>query len=169
MYNFASQGSVDNGIGLHTGRLDFALLQSDVAEMLYEGWIAEFMPPQPNLRSMASLWPDAVHIVTLGDSGIREFADLRAKRLAVGSMRSGNRFTAVRIWRESGIVRPDTSENRESGLEESVAALETGEVDAVFVTGAIPDPVVQDLARRRRDLRLVAIDPAAIEGLKGVR
>jgi len=166
VYNYASQGSVENGIGLQTEGLDFALVQSDVAELLYEGWIAEFMLPQPNLRSMASLWPEAVHILTLEETGIQEFGDLGGRRLAVGSMRSGNRFTAVRIWRESGIGRPEASEIRESGLGESLAALEAGEVDAVFVTGAIPDPAIQDIARRRQDLRLVAIDPETIERLE---
>ncbi|MEA3413772.1 MAG: TAXI family TRAP transporter solute-binding subunit [Pseudomonadota bacterium] len=166
VYNYASQGSVENGVSLQSGRLSFALIQSDVAETLYNGWLSEYLFPQPDLRSMASLWPEAVHILTLEGNGIREYRDLRGKRLAVGSMRSGNRFTTVRIWRESGFATPDVSEIREAGLGESLAALESGQVDAVFVTGAIPDPAIQNLARRRNDLRLVAIDPEVISRLE---
>ena len=56
VFNYSSEGSVENGHQLQAGLLDFALLQSDVAEVLSKGWLAEYQLPHPDLRSMASLW-----------------------------------------------------------------------------------------------------------------
>ena len=38
------------------------------------------------------------------------------------------------------------------GLSASIAALESGEVDAVFITGAVPDSALQSLEQRRDDV-----------------
>jgi hypothetical protein len=70
VFNYSSEGSVENGLSLQEGHLDFALLQSDVAEVLYKGWVEASQLPQPDLRSMASLWPEAMHIITLEDRNI---------------------------------------------------------------------------------------------------
>jgi TRAP-type uncharacterized transport system substrate-binding protein len=85
VFNYSSEGSVENGQSLQQGQLDFALLQSDVVEVLYKGWVEASQLPQPDLRSMASLWPEALHIITLEDRNIRSFSDLKGKRLALGS------------------------------------------------------------------------------------
>ena len=165
VFNYSSEGSVENGLSLQEGHLDFALLQSDVAEVLYKGWAEASQLPQPDLRSMASLWPEALHIITLEDRNIRRFADLKGKRLAVGSPGSGTRFTARRVWAASGFTRSQVGEIRDMGLSASIAALEAGEVDAVFVAGAIPDPALQLLAQRREDVRLVPVDTAILDHL----
>ncbi|HHH43059.1 MAG TPA: TAXI family TRAP transporter solute-binding subunit [Gammaproteobacteria bacterium] len=165
VFNYSSEGSLENGLNLQKGYLDFALLQSDVAEVLYQGWSEAAQLPQPDLRSMASLWPEALHIVTLEDRGIRSFADLKGKRLAVGSPGSGTRFTARRVWEAAGYTLPETERIRGMGLAESFAALESGEVDAVFLAGAVPDPTLQRLAQQRDDIRFVPIDTATLDKL----
>ena len=165
VFNYSSEGSVENGLSLQEGHLDFALLQGDVAEVLYKGWAEASQLPQPGLRSMASLWPEALHIITLEDRNIRSFADLKGKRLAVGSPGSGTRFTARRVWAASGFTRSQVGEIRDMGLSASIAALEADEVDAIFVAGAIPDPALQLLAQRRDDVRLVPIDTAILDQL----
>jgi len=165
VFNYASEGSVENGLSLQEGGLDFALLQSDVAEVLYKGWAEASQLPLPDLRSMASLWPEALHIVTLEGSGIRTFQDLKGKRLAVGSPGSGTRFTARRVWDAAGYTLSQVLRIRGMGLAASIAALESGEVDAIFVAGAVPDPTLQQLAQRRDDVRLVPIDRATLDKL----
>jgi TRAP transporter TAXI family solute receptor len=165
VFNYSSEGSVANGQSLQQGHLDFALLQSDVVEVLYQGWVEASQLPQPDLRSMASLWPEALHIVTLEDRNIRSFSDLKGKRLALGSPGSGTRFTARRVWMAAGHTLSQTEGIQDQGLSTSIAALESGEVDAVFVAGAIPDPALQLLTQRRDDVRLVPIDTATLDQL----
>lgn len=165
VFNYSSEGSLENGLSLQQGILDFALLQSDVAGVLYKGWVDASQLPQPDLRSMASLWPEALHIITLEDRNIRSFSDLKGKRLAVGSPGSGTRFTTRRVWMAAGYTLSQAEEIRGMGLSASFAALESGEVDAVFVAGSIPDPTLQLLAQRRDDVRLVPIDTETIDQL----
>jgi len=165
VFNYSSEGSVENGLNLQQGHLDFALLQSDVVEVLYKGWVEASQLPQPDLRSMASLWPEALHIITLEDRNIRSFSDLKGKRLAFGSPGSGTRFTARRVWAAAGQTLSQVERIRGMGLTASIAALESGEVDAIFIAGAVPDPTLQLLAQRRDDIRLVPIDTATLDQL----
>ena len=165
VFNYASEGSVENGHQLQAGQLDFALLQSDVAEVLFKGWLSELQFPHPDLRSMASLWPEALHIVTLEGNEISEFSDLQGKRLAVGSRQSGTRFTAIRVWVASGLPAPDISQIQEIGLGASIEALENGKVDAIFIAGAIPDPAIQELSQRREDVRLIPVPQGTLTSL----
>ena len=165
VFNYASEGSIENGLSLQRRELDFAMMQSDAAEVLYQGWQEVSVLPQSDLRAMASLWPEALHIVTLADSGIRRLEDLRGKRLAVGSLRSGTLFTAKRVWIASGLTVPDVSQIQTLGLNDSIAALETGEVDAIFIAGAIPEQALQNFIGRRQDVRFVPIDSSILEQL----
>lgn len=55
IYNYASEGSLENGYRVNLGGIDFAILQSDVAEVLYNGWIEEGQLPSPDMRAIASL------------------------------------------------------------------------------------------------------------------
>ena len=165
VFNYASEGSLENGYRLNTGRIDFALLQSDVAEVLYKGWIEEGQLPSPDLRAIASLWPEAIHVITLEKSGIQSFSDIEDKRIAIGSLRSGTRFTAARIWLAAGFKRMNNNNVKLIGRGNSIKALENGEVDVIIIAGAIPDPALQDLAQRRDDIRFLPLDPSIINKL----
>ncbi len=165
MHDHQSDGSVRNGFDVHSLLLDFALMQSDVAEILFTGWIEEDQIARPNLRSLASLWPEAVQVVTLEGSGIERIADLRGKRLASGSPGSGSRFNAIRVTAAAGLRRADFAEIRQVGLAQGIADLEGGEVDALFVTQAVPTPALQALFQRRQDVRFVPIDPPLVNQL----
>ena len=165
VFNYASEGSLENGYRLNTGRIDFALLQSDVAEVLYKGWIEEGQLPSPDLRAIASLWPEAIHVITLEKSGLRTFPDIEDKRIAIGSLRSGTRFTAARIWLAAGFERMNSNNVKLLGRGNSIKALENDEVDVIIIAGAVPDPALQDLAQRRDDIRFIPLDPSIISKL----
>ena len=165
VFNYASEGSLENGYRLNTGRIDFALLQSDVAEVLYKGWVEEGQLPSPDLRAIASLWPEAIHVITLERSGIQTFPDIEDQRIAIGSLRSGTRFTAARIWLAAGFERMNSNNVKLLGRGNSIKALENDEVDVIIIAGAIPDPALQDLAQRRDDIRFIPLDQTLINKL----
>jgi TRAP transporter TAXI family solute receptor len=165
LFNYASEGSLENGYRVNTGRIDFALLQSDVAEVLYKGWIEEGQLPSPDMRAIASLWPEAVHVITLQANGIKNFSDMEGKKVAIGSIRSGTRFTAARIWSSAGFERISHDDVKLLSRGNSIKALEKGEVDALFLVGAIPDPAIQDLVQRRDDIFFVPLDQSVITSL----
>ena len=165
VHNYISEGSVENAYRVNNNLVDFALLQSDVAETMFKGWSEQNQLPYSELRSMASLWPEAVHIVTLNSTGIKEISDLLGKRIAVGSPGSGSRYSAIRIAQAAGFARAQFQEIRELGLTESITALESGQVDAVLATEAIPSPALQALAGRRQDVRFLSLDRELVQDL----
>ena len=165
IHNYISEGSIENAQRVHNSLVDFALIQSDVAETVYKGWKEENLFANSGLRSIASLWPEAVHIVTLEGTGIETLEDLVGKRIAVGTPGSGSRFNAIRIAQAVGLNRDDFPEIREIGLTESIAALEAAQVDAILATEAVPSPALQDLAGRRSDIRFLSLDSKLVAGL----
>ena len=57
----------------------------------------------PDLRAIASLLGEAVHVITLEDNGIRTLSDVRDKRVAIVSRAPVRVFTpAARIWLAAG-------------------------------------------------------------------
>jgi len=159
MFNATSEGSVENASRLQAGRLDFGLVQSDVAQLLHDGLISEGFYPNRELRAVASLWPEAVHLLTLQGNGITQLADLRNRRVAIGQRGSGSRINALLIGLVAELTEDQLPAIREISLARAIEQLEGGEVDALFLTEAIPAPAVQALAARREDLRFVPISP----------
>ncbi len=165
VFNYPSEGSLENGYRVNTDRIDFAILQSDVAEIIYKGWIEEDQLPVPDMRAVASLWPEAIHVITLEQSGIKNFSEIRGKKIAIGSLRSGTRFTALRIWQASGFERIKTENQMMLSRGNAIKALESGEVDAIIIAGAVPDPAIQDLSQRREDIRFIPLPQPIITKL----
>lgn len=165
LFSAESEGSVENASLLQAGRLDFGLVQSDVAQLLYEGWQQEGFFPNLELRAVASLWPEAVHLVTLESTGIRTVDDLAQRRIAIGQRGSGSRINALLVGLlidVSGDRRPTVMD---VGLARAIEQLEAGELDAFFLTEAVPAPAIQALAARRPDLRFVPIPASLLERL----
>ena len=165
VFSATSEGSVENASRLQAARLDFALVQSDVAQLLYRGMTSERVFPNEELRAVASLWPEAVHLLTLKDSGIEQLADLENRKVAVGQRGSGSRVNALLIGLAAGLNSEQMPVIREISLAKAIAHLELGEVDALFLTEAIPAPSIQALAARRDDLRFVSMPPTLLAQL----
>jgi TRAP transporter TAXI family solute receptor len=165
IFSAPSEGSVANASRLQAGRLDFGLVQSDVAQLLYGGLVGEGFFPNRELRGVASLWPEAVHLLTLKGNGIHRLLDLEGRRVAVGQRGSGSRINAVLIGLATRLDAERLPDIREISLARAIEQLESGEVDALFLTEAIPAPSIQALAAKRNDLRFVSIPPDLFESL----
>jgi TRAP transporter TAXI family solute receptor len=163
VFSAESQGSVQNASLLQAGRIDFGLVQSDVAQVLYEGWKLEGFFPALELRAVASLWPEAVHLVTLESTGIRTVDDLAQRRIAIGQRGSGSRMNALLVGLLVNIPGERRPTVRDIGLARAIEQLEAGELDAFFLTEAVPAPAIQALAARRPDLRFVPIPLSLLE------
>jgi TRAP transporter TAXI family solute receptor len=165
LYSAASRGSVDNAVRLQQALVDFALMQSDVAQLLYQGFVQEGLAPLPQLRAVASLWPEAVHLLTLRGSGITRLEDLRGRRIAIGERGSGSRVNARVIGRAAAMQVGDFAVLKELPLPVAILALEAGDIDALFLTEAVPSVAVQALAVRRDDLRFVSLPASLLKQL----
>jgi TRAP transporter TAXI family solute receptor len=145
--------------------LDFALVQSDVLQLLYRGLQEQYFFPSRDLRAVASLWPEAVHLVTLERTGIREMGDLLGKRIAIGQRGSGSRANALLIGMAARLSAEQVPLVREIGLKDAIEQLEAGDIDALFLTAAVPALAIQSLAARRDDVRFVPVPPALVSNL----
>lgn len=165
LYDAASRGSVDNAMRLQQRQVDFALMQSDVAQLLYQGFMQEGMVADPQLRAVASLWPEAVHLLTLRGSGIKRLEDLRGRRIAVGERGSGSRVNARVIGRAAAMQVGDFAILQQFPLLQAIMALEAGDIDALFLTEGVPAVAVQALAARRDDLQFVPLPASLLKQL----
>jgi TRAP transporter TAXI family solute receptor len=163
--NVETQGSVENARLIGVKQADYALIQSNVAAMAGagEGPFASG-GAITSLRALGSLFPEPVHIVVPAASGIRSVADLRGKRVALGTPDSGTRADALAVLAAHGLTVKDLAEVRDEGLEAAAARLRAGRIDAFFATVGAPTRELQRLATRH-PIRLVSLDAAAIERL----
>src|SRR3546814_16514566 len=69
--------------------------QADLIYSAYSGEGVYFRrAKQPNLRVLANLYPETVHLVVRRGSGIDSITDLPGKRLSIDRTGSGTRFNA---------------------------------------------------------------------------
>jgi TRAP transporter TAXI family solute receptor len=141
-----SQGSVDNVQAVGGGQLDSGLCQADVAFWAYSGAdLFQSKGPLVNLRAIANLFQESLHVVVHRDSGIRTPADLKGKRVSLGEEGSGTLVTARQLLRA---YRLSEKVLKPSYLNASAAAqkMRDNQLDAFFQVGGIPVPAIVDLA-----------------------
>jgi TRAP transporter TAXI family solute receptor len=140
----ATAGSVDNLRLLATGAADVVFSQVDTAaDQLLKSAPGDQRAP----RALARIYDDAVHVVVRATSPVTTLAGLRGARVSVGAPDSGVYVIATRVLGLAG-VSPDTDLQAEQlGINESVAAMESGTIDAFFWSGGVPTDGVSRLAR----------------------
>jgi TRAP transporter TAXI family solute receptor len=161
----ATQGSVQNIEELAAGRFDAAFAQADVAywahraEAIYAGKRAF-----SELRQIATLYPELIHLVALAGSGISTVGDLHGKRVSLGEQGSGTLVHARLVLEAHGLA-PEDLEAAYQRPGESADALRSGNLDAFFFVAGAPASAISALAEST-DIALVPIAGAPIEPLR---
>ncbi|HSF05919.1 MAG TPA: TAXI family TRAP transporter solute-binding subunit [Methylomirabilota bacterium] len=160
-----TEGSVQNAWLLSRGEADYAILQADVAaEAVAGGGPFARGGPLTTLRAVASLFPEAVHVVVPAASPIGNVEDLRGKRVDIGPPGSGTRHSAVAVLGAHGLKVGDLGQASERGREEAVRRLVGGQLDAFFTTIAPPARDLQQLAARK-GMKLLALPGRSVNRL----
>ncbi|WP_433392395.1 TAXI family TRAP transporter solute-binding subunit [Micromonospora sp. KLBMP9576] len=102
---------------------------------------------QPSVVAVARVYDDLLHLVTTVGGPVRTLADLRGRRVSVGAPGSGTEITAVRLLEVARLGGHQVHRER-LGLDDSVAALRAGTIDAFFFSGGLPVRAVRQLADR---------------------
>lgn len=137
--------SVDNLKLIRDGSADIAFVLADSLADAVSGRGAFDGRPVP-VRSLAVLYSNYTHLVTMASSGIRTVGDLRGKVVSTGSPGSGTEVIATRIFKAAGLD-PDRDVTRQGlGASESAGALNDGKIAAFFFSGGLPTAAIQDLA-----------------------
>ena len=140
--------SVANINKLGEGEFQMIFVQNDVTYYAYNGTEMFQERSYPTLRGIATLYSETIHIVTVEGAGIRSFADLRGKRIAVGAAGSGTEGNARQILEVLGLTYNDIRPQYLS-FAEAANGLRDGTVDAAVVTAGVPTAAIRDVAAQR--------------------
>ncbi len=158
-------GSVYNVNAIHSGELEFGVVQSDVQFKAYNGVDSfEEGGAQDNLRAVFSLHVEPFTVVARADSGISEFSDLLGKRVNVGNPGSGQRNTMEVVMDALGWTMDDFSMVSELQAGEQSQALCDNNIDAMVYTVGHPAGSIQE-ATTSCDANLVNVTGPEIEQL----
>jgi TRAP transporter TAXI family solute receptor len=135
--------SVDNCRLIGAGKGDLALIMADTGWDAYKGR-AKFQEKIP-LRTVAVLYPNNMHIVTLEGKGIEIVKDLKGKRVSTGAPGSGTEVKALRVLEAYGLDPNKDMSRDKLGASESANALKDRKIDAYFWDGGLPTASVTDL------------------------
>ncbi len=161
----STDGSVYNLLGIASGDLDMAVAQSDMQYHAFNG-TGEFSKTGPNkeLRSVFSVHPEPFTVVARAESGIRDFKDLRGKRVNIGNTGSGQRGTMEVVMKAMGWTIIDFREATELRSAEQSKALCENKIDAIVFTVGHPSGSIKE-ATSSCDSVLVNVTGSSIEKL----
>jgi TRAP transporter TAXI family solute receptor len=142
----ATNGSVANVNGIVGGSMESGFSQADVNFWAYTGTgIYEGKPKVDELRAIANLYPESVHIVMKKGLGAKTIADLRGKRVSLDEPGSGTLVNAKAILAAYGLSEKDI---KPEYLKQQQCAekLKDGSLDAYFNTTGYPQGTLTELA-----------------------
>lgn len=154
-----TQGSVENLQRVGSGEAAFGFAQGDATVDAAFGQ-GSFADPLP-IRAVARVYDEYVHIVVPEDSDIESLADLPGHRVSLGAKNSGVQVIAGRVLEAAG-VDPAAVTNASLGLDDSLASMRSGRIEAFFWVGGLPTPGIERL-KESVPLRLIPIDARVVE------
>src|SRR5437868_14201103 len=104
----ATNGSVANVNGIVGGSMESGFSQADVNAWAYTGTgIYEGKPKIEELRVIANLFPESVHVIVRKGLGIKSLADLKGKRVSIDEPGSGTLVNARALLAAFGVTEKD--------------------------------------------------------------
>jgi TRAP transporter TAXI family solute receptor len=128
------------------GGADIAFTLGDTAADAVSGEGDDFAEGPIEACALARIYNNFTQIVTNADSGITSIEDMSGKRVSLGSPGSGTEVIALRILEAAGIDPDADIERQQLGVDETVAGLRDGTIDAGFWSGGLPTGALVDYA-----------------------
>jgi hypothetical protein len=162
----SSNGSLANVNAVASGSMEAGFSQSDVATWAYTGTGAfEGKPKVTDLRMIANLYPESIHLVVKKGSGIKSVADLKGKRVALDEPGSGTLINARMVLAAWGVkesdIKPEYIKPNQAGDK-----LKDGALDAFFFVGGAPAGAIAELASGGTGIELVPLTGAPADQLR---
>lgn len=153
----SSNGSVANVNAIAEGALESGFVQADVATWAQTGTgIWEDRPAVENLRAIATLYPETIHIVAAADSGIDSVDDLAGKTVSLDEPGSGTLVDARIILEAYGLSEEDI-DAQYLKPDQAAERMRDGAMDAFFFVGGFPAGAIAELASQE-DIVLVPVE-----------
>jgi hypothetical protein len=161
----ASNGSVANVNAIVGGAAESGFVQADVAYWAYSGTgVFEGKAKVEELRSIANLYPESVHLVVRKAAGVKSIADLKGKKVSLDEPGSGTLLNARAILAAYGVTEKDI---KAEFVKPNQAAeqMKDGSIDAFFFTGGYPAAAISELASTGAGIEILPITGPEAEKL----
>jgi TRAP transporter TAXI family solute receptor len=143
----ATKASVENLTLLQQGKGESAFTLGD---SLADAWAgneeAGFKSKLTKLRGIAAIYPNYIQIVASKDSGIKNIADLKGKRISVGAPKSGTELNARAVFAGAGMSYKDLGKVEYLPFGESVELIKNRQLDATLQSAGLGVASIRDLA-----------------------
>jgi TRAP transporter TAXI family solute receptor len=155
----ATNGSVANVNGIIGGSMESGFSQADINSWAYNGTgIYEGKPKIEELRVIANLYPESVHVVVKKGANIKSLADLKGKRVSIDEPGSGTIVNARALLAAYGVTEKDIKPEYLKQVQ-SAEKFKDGSLDAYFQTTGYPQGTLSELAATN-GFELLPIDGA---------
>lgn len=141
-----SEGSIANIEAIQDGDIESGFAQSDVAYGAYKSTgVFEGKPPATQIRALANLYAESLHLVVRSNSGIASVGDLAGMRVSLDRPGSGTRVDARLVIAAFGV--PEASmQIADVAPNEAVDLMRDGKLDALFLVAGAPAAGIAELA-----------------------
>ena len=140
----ATAAAVDNLKLLHSGDVALGLAGGDVAADASQGKLRG-LSARVAVRTIASIYSNFLHIVTLEQAGILSVADFKGRRVSTGAPGSATDVKAQRVLEAYGLSIKDLRSHDRLSAVELVNAIKDGKIEAFFWNGGLPTGAILDL------------------------
>lgn len=141
----STTASVFNNAAVQNGELEAGLAAADVTLSMYEGSGAFEGRPHPDLRIIANLFPEDLHLVLPEGESIENLGDLAGQRVGIAQAGSGTQVAVLQMLELWGVTR-DNMDEAELNNSQSAARLADGQLDAYFYAAGWPVAAMVQLA-----------------------
>lgn len=149
-------GSAANLRLLREKFLDLAIVQSDTLSNAINGrGVFATAGPGIGYAAVAGLYTEACQIVVSQNSDINEISELVGKKVSVGERESGVLQNAEQILMAHGLTF-EMIEPEYLSFDDAAFALETGKIDAFFITAGTPTVAIAELAAKK-EIKILSI------------
>lgn len=153
-------GSVDNfmKINADSAKENLAFMQYDV--LIWK----EIENPKikDKFKVFLPLYNEEIHIIVKNNSKITSLADLKGKKVAIGSKSQGANITSQIIKNKTGLTWTDV----EVAFNDAFIGLLAGQIDAIIYVGGAPVNMLKSLSPEVSNmLKLIPIIDPKLEGL----
>lgn len=138
--------SIENTHLVANKKVDFAIVMPDAAYFAYTGG-REFKgkAKYPNLRAVMAGHASLLQGAALKSSGIKSFADLKGKKVALSAPGSPSKFVSMAALEAYGL-KPDDYKATYLTYSEMVQAVKDGTIDSSMVFAGVPTSSMLDLS-----------------------
>lgn len=157
-------GSIDNINAIKNGDRQMGVAQSDWQFHAYNGSSQFEGDKFDKLRAVFSVHGEPFTVVARTDAGVKNFDDLKGKRVNIGNPGSGQRATMDVVMNAKSWTLDDFALASELKAAEQAGALGDNKIDAMIYTVGHPAGAIQE-ATTTTDATLVNVDGDAIAKL----